>query len=532
MEEGFSADTKESQEKTLAEVLVSSVRDGLVAVNEEGTILFFNSAAGRIFGVPPEDMIQKKMDVFFPPGLFDKHQDYISKYFSGQGLGIVDQKTVEVEALQATGKKVPIEISLSSASLDGRPIVIATIRDITQRREMDQQNRALLEQLTQSQKMEALGTLAAGISHDFNNMLGAILGFATAIKMELDPKDRHYKDLKQITQIVQKAKDLTEKLLTFSRSSESHSEVLSLNKVVREVVNLLGRTLPKNIILKTRLARSICTRGDPAQLEQSLLNICLNAKDALSLGGTIDLQTSRVDLTQGEASLLGLSPGSYALLIVADNGLGMNNPTLKRAFDPFFSTKPTGEGSGLGLSLALRTVKRHQGQIEIMSQPNEGTKVKIYLPFCEEIPRPQEGPTFLPADKLKGLGETILLVDDEKHLRGMAKRLLEGLGYQILLAESGEEAIEIFRQMKDSINLVILDVMMTGMSGRETLVQLKELNQEVKVLVSSGYHKSGAPKELLDKGVCGFLQKPYSLDEIHHAIRCALDAPQANNTSA
>jgi nitrogen-specific signal transduction histidine kinase/ActR/RegA family two-component response regulator len=383
-------------------------------------------------------------------------------------------------------------------------------------------DQALVEQRSQAQKMEALGTLAAGIAHDFNNMLGAIMGYASAMTREIDESHRHFSDVQQILTIARRAKRLTDKLLAFSRQSDFKVESFSINRVVRDVVGLLSRTIPKNIVIKTRLAKNIVTEGDRSLLEQVLLNVCLNSRDALPDGGQIKIETKGVEISADEGKLLGMEAGSYNQLTVSDDGLGMDPHVLRRAFEPFFTTKPAGEGSGLGLSLVYSTVKSHGGEVKIQSTPGEGTDVVVYFPVSTS--RPSEGVRAVDTGErpVVGKGERILLVDDERHLRDMAKRLLEGLGYEVVLAESGEEAEAYYRDHHRSVDLVILDVVLVGLSSTETLRRLKEIHQGVKVLVSSGHSREGEPKHLLRRGVCGFIQKPYGIEEVSQAIQKAL----------
>ncbi len=510
------------QQSTMAEVLVASTVDGLVAIDDQGQIIFFNPAAGRIFGVTPESMMGQSLERLMVPGRFAKHKKDEQNYFSGRGMGLVDLSgAVEAEARHSSGHNIPVEVSLSSVEINQKRVVLASLRDITHRHEANKRNRLLEEQLAHAQKMEAIGTLAAGTAHDFNNMLGAIMGYATTMLSELDAEDRHHRDVSQILNIIHRAKKLTDNLLTFSRRAESVPEILSLSRIAREVTGLLRRTLPKNIVIKTKLARAVNFEGDRSQVEQSLMNVCLNAKDAMPDGGILQIQTTRANLEEDEAFALGLTAGSFCRLSVRDNGIGMDQSTAQKALDPFFSTKAKGEGIGLGLALVMAAVSNHGGKIVINSETGKGTEVMIYLPFADEEPQPEPLST-CNENTVKGQGETILLVDDERHLRGMAKRLLEGLGYHILLAESGEEAVQIYKLQGQAINLIILDVMMEGMSGSETYDQLVVINPEVRVLVSSGYNRNGAPTELLEKGVKGFVQKPYGIDEINESIRKAL----------
>jgi two-component system, cell cycle sensor histidine kinase and response regulator CckA len=510
----------DAQRTAMAEVLIAAAGDGLVAIDDHGQIVVFNRAAGTIFGVDPLKMIGQSLETLFVPGMFVEHARYVEEFFSGRGRGVVGS-TIEAEGWHSTGRPIPVEITLSSAEIEGKRVVLASIRDITRRRQAAEQNRLLMEQLTQAQKLDTVGELAAGIAHDFNNMLGAILGYASAMLAEVERTHRHYNDVAQIISIVRRAKNLTENLLSFSRHAEHSQDALSINRVVREVVGLLRRTLPKNIVIKTKLGKNVAIEGDRSQLEQCLMNICLNARDALPDGGELQLHTSRVTLDDASAHALNLPAGPYCVIVASDNGVGMDEATVRRAFEPFFSTKTRGEGSGLGLSLVLTAVQNHHGRVKIESQLGSGTTVRIYLPATDAVPTTETHATHDPV-QAQGMGETILLVDDERHLRDMAKRLLEGLGYRVVLAETGDEAVELYRRLHPGISLVILDVMLVGMSSAETLDRLREINSAVKILVSSGYNSSGEPRHLLSKGVCGFIQKPYGIDEINQAIRQAL----------
>jgi two-component system, cell cycle sensor histidine kinase and response regulator CckA len=512
--------TGNAQRAAMAEVLIAAAGDGLVAIDPGGKIVVFNPAAGAIFGVDPATMIGRSLESLFVPGMFVEHARYVQEFFAGRSRGVVGS-TLEAEGWHSAGRPIPIEISLSSAEIEGQRVVLASIRDITRRRQAAEQNRQLMEQLTQAQKLDAVGELAAGIAHDFNNMLGAILGYASTMLAEVERTHRHYGDVAQIISIVRRAKNLTENLLAFSRHADPSPDPISVNRVVREVVSLLRRTLPKSIVIKTKLSKNVAVEADRSQLEQCLMNICLNARDALPDGGELQLQTSRVDLDEPTARELNLPAGPYCVIVARDNGVGMDEATLHQAFDPFFSTKARGEGSGLGLSLVLTAVQSHRGRVKIESQLGSGTEVRIYLPATDAAPATEPPATRgqLPAH---GMGETILLIDDERHLRDMAKRLLEGLGYRVVLAETGDEAVELYRRLHPGISLVILDVMLVGMSSTETLDRLREISGAVKILVSSGYASSGEPRHLLSKGVCGFIQKPYGIEEINQAIRQAL----------
>ncbi len=502
------------------ESFVEGSVDALVAIDREGTIRLFNDAASKLFGVDAAAMIGTQMQCLFVPDTFVEHQSYVRDFFAGRGRGVVGT-TLETEGWHSEGRRIPIEISLSLAGEGEATLVFASIRNVAGRRAVAQHAEALLSQLGHAQRLEALGLLAAGIAHDFNNVLGLVLGYASAMVAELDRDHRHHQDAAQIVSLVRHARKLTDDLLLYSRHGEVALEPLSLNRVARNVTGFLRRTLPKTVIIKTRLARGANVEGDYGQLEHCLMNLCLNARDAMPDGGELTIQTVRDELDEQQAEPHGLTAGSWCRLSVSDNGVGMDAETRARALDFFFTTKPAGVGSGLGLALVRAAVQRHGGAVEIESEVGKGTCVTLWLPATDA--QPTRVPIPGVPHSAHGAGETILLVDDERHLREMAKRLFEGLGYSVLLAATGEEAIAIFRQHHQGIALVVLDVMLGGeLSGAATLTKLREVQPEVKVLVSSGYAPSGAPNELLEQGVAGFIQKPYGIDEIGEAIRKAL----------
>ena len=501
----------------LAEALIAAAGDGLVAVDRTGSVVVFNDAAGQIFGLDPAQLLGCSLEPLFPPGLYRKHQQNITDYFAGSGRGVVGT-TLELEGWHADGRAVPIEISLSSTTVGDEPLVMASIRDISARKEAERQQQRLMQQLLQAQKMEALGTLAAGIAHDFNTNLQTIMGYVSAMLNELEPAGRHHHDLSQVMAAVLQARRLTKKLLTFSQEADERAEVMSLNAAVRDMVTVLRRTMPKNISIQTKLSAGVHTKGDPIWLQHALMNLGLNARDAMPDGGELYINTRLVMLDQQQAAQLDLAPGEYCMLNVQDTGEGIPPEVLGRVFDSFYSTKPRDKGSGLGLSMVQTTIQGHGGRVCVTSEPGQGAKFTIYLPSSpEEIPAEHRTPTRGMPYSL-GSGELVLLVDDEKLLLEMGQRLLEKLGYRAVVAENGEQAVNLYRQHQEQVALVILDVILVGVSGAETLKRLRELNGDLKVLVSSGFGRDSEPKLLLDMGADGFLQKPYGIEEISRAI--------------
>ncbi len=503
----------------LADALIAASGDGLIAVDRAGSIVVFNPAAGRIFGRDPEEMLGRDLAPLFPTSASSQHAQYVGDFFGGGGRGVVGT-TLELEGRHSDGHTVPLEISLSATTLEGEQLVLAAIRDVSARREAARENQQLMQQLTQSQKMEALGTLAAGIAHDFNTNLQTIIGFASSLYSELEPSTPAHADVGRVLTAAEQGKALTKKLLTFSRAADERREVLSLNAVVRDVVGVLRRTLPREVAVHTQLLPSVRTEGDPIWLQHALMNLCLNARDAMPDGGQIVVQTRAATLDDEQAATRSLAPGRYAVMVVRDTGQGMSDELAASIFDPFFSTKPRGQGSGLGLAMVQTTVKGHGGVVRVKSEPGKGTSFSVYLPASADEPAPfRRTPGELPL--IFGDGEKILLVDDEKMLLEMGQRLLKNLGYEPLLARDGEEAVEQVER-EGPVAMAIVDVMLDGLTSAQTLERLRALDGDLKVLLSSGYKEDRHPEELADHEVQGFLQKPYSIEEFALAIRQVL----------
>ena len=399
-------------------------------------------------------------------------------------------------------------------------------RDITERKKAEEERKKLEAQLLQSQKMEAVGTLAGGIAHDFNNILAAILGFAEVAHKESLSGPVNPVNLRYIVASVHRAKELVLQILAFSRKQDPDLRPVDLNQIVRSTQRVLARTLPKMIDTETHLAPDLpAIRGDATQLEQVLLNLASNARDAMPKGGKLVVETALSVLDQEYCRQhLEVRPGAYVLLMVSDTGVGMDQATMSRVFEPFYTTKEVGEGTGLGLSTVYGIVKNHGGQVNCYSEVGAGTVFKIYLPL------PAEGEAGQPAkaepmDELTLTGtEKVLLVDDERHLRQLGEFNLKSLGYEVETATSGEQALAIYRARGEGIGLVIMDLGMPGMGGHEALKAILEINPQAKVLLASGYSADVQVKAALASGAAGYLPKPFSISQMSVMMRRILDA--------
>jgi CheY-like chemotaxis protein len=367
--------------------------------------------------------------------------------------------------------------------------------------------------------MEALGTLAGGIAHNFNNLLMGIQANASLILLDIDPNDPNYDRLMNIEKMVQNGSKLTKQLLGYAREGRYEIRPTSLNRLVKETSGTFGLT-KKEIKVHQKLARDLfAIEADQGQIEQILWNLYVNAADAMPAGGDLFLETMNAthkDIT-GKPSKV--KPGDYVLLTLTDTGTGMDKKTVGRIFDPFFTTKGMGRGTGLGLASVYGIVKSHGGTISVSSKKGRGTTFSLYLPASKR----QAMKDYRGFDKFVPGKETVLLVDDEDMILDVGTQILEKMGHKVMKAKSGQEAIEIYEKHRDLINLVILDMIMPGVGGGETYDRIKTINPEVKVLLSTGYSINGQATEILERGCNGFIQKPFRMKELSHKIREVLD---------
>jgi len=386
--------------------------------------------------------------------------------------------------------------------------------DLTERKQLE-------AQLRQAQKMEALGTLAGGIAHNFNNLLMAIMGNASLILLETDPAHPNYEKLKTIEGLGNRGAKLTDHLLGYAREGTYQIKPIDVNQLIKETSNTF-RTTRKEIRIHEEFAEDLLgIMADQGQIEQVLINLYINAADAMPRGGDLFVKTMNVTDRDMTGKAYKPKSGTYVLVTVRDTGIGMDKKTMERIYDPFFTTKGLGKGTGLGLASVYGIIKAHGGYIEVDSKKGRGTIFSIYLPGSESKREVTEEKVF-PERILKGK-ETLLLVDDEAVILNVGQEMLKTLGYRVLSARSGEEAIEVYEENQDKIALVILDMIMPDMGGGETYDRMKEINPDIKVLLSSGYSIEGQASEILKRGCDGFIQKPFNIKELSQELRKTLD---------
>ncbi len=371
--------------------------------------------------------------------------------------------------------------------------------------------------------MESIGMLAGGIAHDFNNILGGILGYASLMKLQMSEDDRFYKFVDSIEKSAVRGAELTNQLLVFAKRGQAQLSRVNINDVVNDTLKIIRSTFPKFIQIEANLSENIPpVLSDEAQLHQVMMNLCVNARDAIDKKGTITIHTKSLTIDQEVARQHNVSQeGTYVVIEVADTGVGIDPNLLKRIFEPFFSTKEQGKGTGLGLSMIYGFVHSQNGFIDVESTPGKGSIFRIFLPA---IPgERKETETKAGQKQIQKGDEIILVVDDEKVLRDFLRQALEGYGYTVLEAEDGESAVEVFKENNEKVQLIILDMIMPNMSGEKALFQIRQMNSSVPVLVSSGYSDKDKFERIAELGIAGILHKPFRINKLLTQIRTILD---------
>jgi two-component system cell cycle sensor histidine kinase/response regulator CckA len=494
------------REKEKFRVLVEESPYGVAIIGKQGDYTYINPKFFDIFGYTIEEI---------PTGRdwFDKaypDQEYRNQAISTwiNDLKAAAPGETRPRIFNATCKDGSVrKIEFRAMTMDtGDQFVI--YEDIAERERLE-------EQLKLAQKMEALGTLAGGIAHNFNNLLTGIMGNTSLVLLDTEPTHPHYGRLKSIEKLVEGGSKLTKQLLGYARKGFYEVKPISVNRIVQETCDAF-ETTKREISVHRELAEDLSgIKADQGQIEQVLWNLYINAADAMPDGGDLFVKTMNATEKDMVAKPYNPKPGNYVLIRIRDTGVGMDQKTMERIFDPFFTTKGLGTGTGLGLASVYGIIKAHRGYIDVKSREGEGSTFDLYLPGSEikgkEIP---EG-----AGHIVIGNETILLVDDEPMILQVGCAVLQKLGYTVFKAEGGREALEVYKEKGDSIDLVILDMLMPDMGGSETYDRLKDINPTVKVLLSSGYSVDGQATEILNRGCDAFIQKPFSIRELSGRIR-------------
>ncbi|MEX5633419.1 hybrid sensor histidine kinase/response regulator [Parafrankia sp. FMc2] len=519
--------------------LLEAAPDAIVGVRPDGRIALVNAQAERLFGYDRDELIGNSVEILVPEGTRSLHPRHRDRYFEDprprpMGAGM------QLAARRRDGSEFPAEISLSALETEDGLLVSAAIRDVTDRLEAQaererlraQAERERLEvQLHQSQRLESLGQLAGGVAHDFNNLLAVIINYTAfvgevvgdAAKLQGGRWESARRDIEQVQRAADRAAQLTHQLLAFGRREVVQPRPLDLNEIVHDMEQLLRRTLGEHVELHTYADPELWPAlADVGQIEQVLVNLAVNARDAMTGGGTLTIDTSNVRVDQDTAALKpGLRPGRYVHLRVSDSGTGMYPEVMARAFEPFFTTKAKGEGSGLGLATVYGIITQAGGHVEIISTVNVGTTVSALLPAIEgEVPLAEE----LPASGELFGRETIMVVEDEPAMRELTRRILARNGYQVVIARSGPEAISLASTTRDEIHLLLTDVVMPQVLGREVAERISRRRPQLRVLYMSGYaYPILAQNGTLEPGLA-LLTKPFSERVLLSKVREVLDA--------
>jgi PAS domain S-box-containing protein len=506
-----SAVGREMTEARLASI-IDSAMDAIISVDEEQRIRVFNPAAERMLGASAQEAIGEPLDRFIPGRHRTRHRHQVRE-FGGSGVTARSMgSSGPLVALRADGREIPIEASISQTVGGQRKLYTVILRDISEQLRTE-------AQLRQTQKMEAVGRLAGGVAHDFNNMLTAIRGHAELLLEEVGADDPMRESVEEIRLAAERSAALTRQLLAFSRKQILQPRVLNLNEVVVGMAGMLRRLIGEHIEFTTVLKHETHTvRADPGQLEQVLLNLVVNARDAMTGGGKLTIETRNVELSaeSGQMHDVEFTPGRYVLLSVSDTGEGMDAETRKHLFEPFFTTKGPGKGTGLGLPTVYGIVRQSGGYVWVYSEPGRGSTFKIYLPAVEAAEA--AGPTQTSPPPVPRATGTVLLVEDEPAVRALAARVLRRGGYTVLEAAGGEEALRIAESYEHPIDLVLTDVVMPQMGGRAMVDRLPERFRDVQVLFMSGYTDEAIVQHgVLNPGVA-FLQKPFLPDDLLRTV--------------
>jgi two-component system cell cycle sensor histidine kinase/response regulator CckA len=500
--------------------IVEASSDAFLLRNSEGIVIYANPAALELLRANhPENLIGKQyLDLVHP----DDRALSAARVKKSMDENLVSPAR-EHRILALDGQVVHVESIGGLVKHRGETQMFGVFRDISERKQAEQEREKLQAQLNQAQKMESVGRLAGGVAHDFNNMLGVILGHAEMALNRMDPAQPLVADLQEIRKAAQRSADLTRQLLAFARKQTIAPKMLDLNETVESMLKMLRRLIGENIDLSWLPGNNLWpVKVDPSQIDQILANLCVNARDAIAGVGKVTIETK--DSTFDEttcAAHAGFVPGEYVRLTVSDNGCGMDTETRAHIFEPFFTTKGVGEGTGLGLSTVYGIVKQNNGYIDVDSEPGQGTIFKIYLPrHAGQVVEDRKAAS---AEIPKGSGETVLLVEDEPAILNIAKRMLELLGYSVLAAHRPAEAIRLAEAHVGEIHLLMTDVVMPEMNGRDLAKTLLSPYPRLTALFMSGYTADViAHRGVLDEGVC-FIQKPFSIKDLAAKIRQALD---------
>ena len=507
---------RDSEEKYRS--ILESIEEGYFETDLAYNLTFFSDPFCRILGASRPALLGQNIMRYLNSTTSEKMKNACEKVRQTGEAVQVNEFVVFVPG----NMERELELSLSFLrDTDESPLGYrGVLRDVSERKQTEEEKKKLEGQLQMAHKMESIGTLAGGIAHDFNNILMGIQGNASLLMLKVESDHPGRDKIKNIETYVQSGTELTQQLLGFARRGKYLVAASDINEIISKSATMFGRTR-KEIQIHTDLADNVWTlEVDRGQVEQALLNLYVNAWQAMPIGGDLYLKTENIVLDETFVQPYDVSAGNYVKVSISDTGVGIDKETQARIFEPFFTTKEMGRGTGLGLASVYGIIKNHGGYINVYSEKDQGTTFTIYLPASDkEALTPQEE---ISQPISKGSG-TILLIDDEQMILDVGSELLEELGYNVIPALSGTEALEVYSNDGNGIDMVIMDMIMPGLGGGETFDRLKEIDPGIKVLLSSGYSINGQATKILDRGCDGFIQKPFNMQQLSEKIREILD---------
>jgi PAS domain S-box-containing protein len=513
------AEVKLEGERAFLRQVIDAVPSFISVRDAEGKFQLANKSLAKALGTTPTQLIGKTMADFNPneEAVLKTHVEIRNVIQSRQEKIIPEEMSFypDPSVKWLSTHRVPL---VDQGNVCNRILTVST--NITHLKESEEEKKKLQNQLIQIQKMEAVGTLAGGVAHDFNNILMGLQGYVSMLLYEMSPDHPYRAKLENMENYVNRGSDLTRQLLGFARGGKYDVKPTNINELLGKSADLFGRTRKEISIYRSFAEDAWTVDIDQGQMDQVFLNLFINASQAMPGGGDLALRTENVIISETDEKPVGVTIGRYVRITVKDNGMGMDSKTLERIFEPFFTTKQKGTGTGLGLASAYGIIKNHSGSIHAFSEPEKGTTFHIYLPATDRQPVVSEEKK----DAIFTGGETILIVDDEPINISVMQEMLEMLHYRVLPAGSGEEAVAVYMEKQKEIDIVILDMVMPGISGGRTFDLLREINPDVGVILASGYSAEGEARKIINRGCWGFIQKPFKLQELSRKIREVLDS--------
>ncbi len=500
---------------------VESSPNGMVMVDERGRIILVNREVERMFGYERSELLGRSIEILVPERFRDGHPAFRRGFYADPRSRAMGAGR-DLFGLRKDGSEIPVEIGLNPIETDEGLVVLSSIVDISARKSAEEERQRLEQQLRQAQKMEAVGTLAGGIAHDFNNILGAIIGYAELLETAL-ATDRARVDLADLIAQAERGRHLVERLLAFSRRQEAVRRPLSMDQSLEEIRRLLRATLPATIDIQVSVASPLPrVLADGTAIQQVMMNLGTNAAHAMPGGGRLDIRAEPFYVRDSKARAHPeLREGPHLLVSVSDTGVGMDQATLERALEPFFTTKAPGRGSGLGLSMVHGIMQEHEGGLEVESEKGRGTTIRCFFPVMEDTTA--EAPA-ADLEVPRGEGRTILYVDDEPSLAHVGRRRLEKLGYEVRAESDSMQALEIFRADPDGFDLLVTDYAMPGMNGAELMEAIRSIRDDLPIVLLTGYVDALPDQALRFAGVHTVAQKPLTFTELGMVVGRALGA--------